>query len=55
MQDAGVDGRIVKWISETWDGRELAGLIWLITETSYEIVLSVLWNETVNRYRASVT
>jgi hypothetical protein len=32
MQDAGVDGRIIKWISERWDGKGWAGLIWFRTE-----------------------
>jgi hypothetical protein len=49
MQDAGVDGGTVKWISERWDGKGWAGLIWLRTETSCGIVLSVLFNDTVNR------
>ena len=38
MQDAGVDGRIVKWISERRDGKGWAGLIWFRTETSCGIV-----------------
>jgi hypothetical protein len=49
MQDAGVDGRKVKWISERWHWKGWAGLIWLRTETSCGIVLSVLFNDIVNR------
>jgi hypothetical protein len=38
VPDVGIDGMLVKWVSERWDWRRWTRLIWLRTGTSCGIV-----------------